>query len=87
MTKRALIKTYAHGKQPIVYVRWVDSTTTSGWGQTAADDHEPVTCETAGFLLKTRPSHVTIAQNRGPTKCGEVTSIPMVCVKSIRQLK
>ena len=81
------MKTYAHGKQPTVLVRWIDSTTTHGWGQTATDDHEPVTCETAGFLIKEANGYISFAQNRGPSKVGEVISIPKACVKRVRRLR
>lgn len=80
--------TYSHKTAPKVEVVWKDSCSLGGWGQAPGDrDHTPADCTTMGYLLKRDRKQVVVAQNRGPSKFGEVMVIPSECVRGVRRLK
>ena len=67
-----------------VVVRWVDSTSTSGWNVKPTAKME---CVTVGNLLTRNKRRVAIALNKSCYGDGEIMEIPTVAVKDIRRLK
>ncbi len=73
----------------IVEIEWVDSVGTSGWqgveGRVAATLTIDMDHRTAGYLLKSDPAFVVIAQSVGdhnPT-CADTIQIPRRAIKRI----
>jgi hypothetical protein len=79
-------KSKAHDPfQHLVLVRWIDSISSHGWGDTPRAD---VRCLTCGFLVEKSATVVIVALNEclGGTPNGDYISIPRCAVLSIKRL-
>jgi hypothetical protein len=74
----------------IVYLRWIDSTSRTGW--TWHEEHKPFTeddliCETVGWLYDETETLYEIAQSVNPAQYDHVIAIPKVNVRLMYDLQ
>ena len=68
--------------RPVV-VRWLDSTSTSGWNVKPGASLE---CVTVGHILKKNKERISLCMNRSEHGNGEIMEIPICAVKKIKRL-
>lgn len=69
----------------IIYVKWYDTWTSSGWSHPGQIDERMLTCESIGFLYKKDKNQIIICQSSFENgTIGEITGIPR---KSIIEYK
>ena len=73
----------------IVRIKWVDSAATYGWQRANTKPSKPSRCETFGFVIADKKSHVTVAMNSAGDfgDYGEQMSIPRACITEITALE
>jgi len=78
-------------KLPVVlWIRWVDSSSHSGWKETSELEAHLMICESIGFLVSENKDAIAIALNRsckaGFLPFGDIISIPKVAVLSRKRI-
>jgi len=74
---------FLHNVKP-VYVEWIDSMGSGGWGIYKPGD---MRCVSVGHLVQKTKDRVVIALSRSAHTDGDHMEIPMFAVKKIRRLK
>ena len=76
----------------IVLVEWYDSSSTfeNAWNELEDEmkdkEYEDLICRTAGILLRSNETDISITLSCSGTQVGAVITIPRVSIKSIRVL-
>lgn len=72
----------------MVYVKWIDPSSTSRWQSLEdAEKIQPLECETLGYVLKSGRQSILVASTRNEKRdVGDVTVLPRVCIREIREL-
>ena len=71
--------------KPIELIHWIDSAGHSGWHKASEQTYEPMTCQTAGFLIHETEISLTLALNialddGADFDVGETITIPKVAI-------
>ena len=78
----------------IIYVKWLDSSTQTGWLRKDEIMKNPLKCETVGFLVKENKKSLLLSLNRTQDEnykpFGDVICLPkksIVVRKTLKQIK
>ena len=76
-------------KPKLVYVKWDDASTRSGWADLDDHDLEPWEVETVGYLIKKNRRHIGVVSSLtvNEEKGSSYTTIPRKMILEMRDLK
>lgn len=71
----------------IIYVKWIDAATQSGWDKIDRDDIGIDYCEAIGFLIKQTDLDISLAATVSEKECNAIISIPKTWINDIKLIK
>ena len=75
-------------KMKIVYVKWIDSASLTGWRSAEQHKGPPPYIESAGYLLEKTDEYVTLLQSMSAYGNGDNSlTIPRCAIKRIRRVE